>query len=57
MQWTLYLLSKHPEIQEKMYKEVKDMYPDGGTFDKANIQHMHLIKAVIKESMRYSWSF
>jgi cytochrome P450 len=49
--WTFYLLAKHPEVYQKLKKEVKEVVGDG----ELTFQHLHQLKftkACINESMR-----
>jgi len=50
--WTLYELSKHPEIQEKMREEIRAArasLKDGETdFGISDLDSMHYLNAVIK---------
>ncbi len=49
--WTFYLLSKHPDVYQKLKKEVKEVVGDG----ELTFQHLHQLKytkACLNESMR-----
>lgn len=49
--FTLYLLAKHPEVQQKVWQEIKEIERRGGdTVDQ--LQEMTYINAVLNESMR-----
>lgn len=52
MTWTLHLLAHHPEIQERLYQEIKDIksFED---MDVMNFSNTTYLQQVIKESLRY----
>ncbi|CAH2305241.1 sterol 26-hydroxylase, mitochondrial-like [Pelobates cultripes] len=50
--WTMFLLSKHPEIQDQLFKEVSSVIPGRKIPTSDDINNMPLLKAVIRESLR-----
>ncbi|XP_048746407.2 probable cytochrome P450 CYP44 [Ostrea edulis] len=50
--FTMYLLAKNPEAQEKAYREVCDVLKDGGPITPAHIGKLVYLKACVKESHR-----
>ncbi|EDV24804.1 uncharacterized protein TRIADDRAFT_56983 [Trichoplax adhaerens] len=52
MLWTLYILGKNPEIQEKLYQEVSNVLKKGEYPDSGAIQKMSYLRALIKETQR-----
>jgi len=49
--WTLFLLSQHPEVMEKLYNEFQDTLEDGVP-KPDDLEKMTYLEQVIKESMR-----
>lgn len=47
------ILGKNPDIQEKLYQEVKSVIDNGSQFDSAGLQKMPYLRGFIKESQRY----
>lgn len=50
--WSLYLLAKDPEIQEKLYQEVISVCPGDKVPNSDDIVHMPYLKAIIRETLR-----
>lgn len=50
--WSLYLLAKHPEIQEQLYQEVISVCPGDKVPASDDIAHMPYLKAIIRETLR-----
>lgn len=58
MTWTLYLLAKNPEIQEKLYEEVSSVMGDSAP-NLEDLEAMNLTDRVLKEALRLypsAWS-
>ncbi|CAH1794752.1 unnamed protein product [Owenia fusiformis] len=55
LSFAIYNLSKHPEKQEKLYQEIKDVVGDGGDVTADQLDKMHYLKACIKESFRLNF--
>nr|XP_057938363.1 sterol 26-hydroxylase, mitochondrial-like [Doryrhamphus excisus] len=49
--WTIYLLSKYPDVQERLYKEVS-LNKANGTPSAEEVTRMPYLRAVIKETLR-----
>ncbi len=49
----LYSLSTHPQVQEKLRREVQDVVGKEAVVTPQHIQNMHYLRDVIKETMRY----
>ncbi|XP_005094867.1 cytochrome P450 4F22 [Aplysia californica] len=50
--WTLYSLTGHPEYQEKVYQEVKDVMGDRDTVQWTDLASLEFTTMCIKEAMR-----
>ncbi|KAG9349154.1 hypothetical protein JZ751_029477 [Albula glossodonta] len=50
--WTLYLLSREPEVQDRLYREVSSCVSGDRLITAQDISHMPFLKAVIKETLR-----
>ncbi|KXX81914.1 Cytochrome P450 734A6 [Madurella mycetomatis] len=59
MTWAVYLLARHPEVQERLRAEVRERLPpissgeDGSTVSSLDIDHMPYLNAVCNEVLRY----
>jgi cytochrome P450 len=54
MQWILYELSRHPTVQQQLHQEVTSVAPLGKVPSYDDLQKMPLLKAVVKEVLRFS---
>lgn len=52
MQWMLYLLAKHPDVQSRVRDEVLQVLPGDTQPDSSNIQHLQLVRSTVKETLR-----
>ena len=52
MQWALYLLSKNPDKQEKLYQEIASVLQPGSQPDAQSLAQMPYLKACIRETLR-----
>ncbi|XP_068428764.1 sterol 26-hydroxylase, mitochondrial [Clinocottus analis] len=50
--WTLHLLSKYPETQDRLYEEVSTSVPADRDPSAAEVTRMQYLRAVIKEALR-----
>ena len=48
----LFELAKHPEIQERLYREIKSVVEEGKHPTWEDIQNMKLVRNCVKEIMR-----
>ncbi len=53
--WTFHLLSRHPQIQDRLYKEVSTFAPADENPSAAVVTRMPYLKAVIREALRWDW--
>ncbi|XP_077997361.1 cytochrome P450 20A1-like [Glandiceps talaboti] len=54
MVWAFYYLTKHPEIQDKVYKEITDVLGVDGTVNNDTLPELVYTKQVFDEAMRCS---
>lgn len=54
MSWTLYHLARDPEVQNHLYREVVSVCPDRRLPTTEDLSRMPYLKAVIKETLRYT---
>lgn len=54
MSWSLYELSRHPEVQASLREEVLSVLGGRSTLAAADVARMPLLKATIKEVLRYN---
>ncbi|KAH0629085.1 hypothetical protein JD844_010896 [Phrynosoma platyrhinos] len=52
LSWSLYELSRHPEIQSALHKEITAVVKDNPIPTAADVAQMPLLKAVVKEALR-----
>ncbi|KAI8509200.1 hypothetical protein Bbelb_130480 [Branchiostoma belcheri] len=50
--WTLYELSRQPDLQDKLHQEVTKVIGQGKVMTWDHLKDLHLMKAVIKETLR-----
>lgn len=51
--WITYLMSRHPEVQEKLYKEISSVVGPKGEITSETIGQLPYLKACLKESFRF----
>lgn len=56
MSWSLYELSRHPEVQASLREEVLSVMDGRSVPEAADVARMPLLKATIKEVLRYDKS-
>ena len=52
MLWMLYLLAKNPDIQTRIRDEVQRVLPGDTQPDSSSLQHLPLVRASVKETLR-----
>ncbi|KAH9419721.1 hypothetical protein DERP_001551 [Dermatophagoides pteronyssinus] len=50
-QWALYLLSRHPHVQERLFEEIEQV-TGGESINAKHLQNLSYVKGIIKESLR-----
>lgn len=53
MSFVLYLLGTHPEIQQRLYQEIKTILGESREITESHIGQMSYLKAVTRETHRY----
>lgn len=51
--WILYNLSRNPQVQLRLLREIQSVLPDNQTPRAEDVRNMPYLKACLKESMRY----
>uniref|UniRef100_A0A8D2AFJ6 Cytochrome P450 family 24 subfamily A member 1 n=1 Tax=Sciurus vulgaris TaxID=55149 RepID=A0A8D2AFJ6_SCIVU len=52
LMWILYNLSRNPQVQQKLLKEIQSVLPENQTPRAEDLRNMPYLKACLKESMR-----
>ena len=52
MQWMLYELAKHPDVQSRVREEVLQVLPNDCEPDSGTLQHLPLLRSTVKETLR-----
>lgn len=52
LEWTMTELARHPSVLEKTQDEVRKIAGNKGKVEESDLQHLHYMRAVIKETMR-----
>ena len=52
LEWTMTELARHPEVMKKAQGEVRSIAGKTRKVEESHLQHLHYLKAVIKETMR-----
>lgn len=52
LEWTMTELVRHPRVMKKAQEEVRKIVGSSGKVDESHLQHLHYMKAVVKETMR-----
>lgn len=51
-EWAMAELVLHPKVQDKLYREIHQIFGDGGIVTDAEVARMPYLQAVVKESLR-----
>ncbi|KAM6562423.1 hypothetical protein CsatB_022421 [Cannabis sativa] len=52
LEWTMTELVRHPKVLKKAQQEVRKIASAAGKVDESQLQYLHYMKAVVKETMR-----
>ena len=52
LEWTMTELARHPKVMKKAQEEVRQIVAYKGKVEESDLQHLHYLRAVIKETMR-----
>lgn len=52
LEWTITELARHPTVMKKAQEEVRNIASSAGKVEESHLQHLHYLKAVIKETLR-----
>ncbi|KAB1201180.1 Cytochrome P450 71A9 [Morella rubra] len=52
LEWTMTELARNPMVMKKAQEEVRNIASSTGKVEESHLQHLHYLKAVIKETMR-----
>ncbi|PON39712.1 Cytochrome P450, E-class, group I [Parasponia andersonii] len=52
LEWTMTELVRHPNVMKKAQEEVRKTASSAGKVEESHLQHLHYMKAVVKETMR-----
>ncbi|KAL3511394.1 hypothetical protein ACH5RR_030797 [Cinchona calisaya] len=52
LEWTMTELARHPNIMKRAQEEVRQIAASKGRVEETDLQHLHYLRAVIKETMR-----
>ncbi|KAH7515028.1 hypothetical protein FEM48_Zijuj11G0152700 [Ziziphus jujuba var. spinosa] len=52
LEWTMIELVRHPKVMKNAQEEVRKVASETGKVNETHLQHLHYMKAVVKETMR-----